>query len=102
MVAAPRETVGVGPAVPVVALSGLPAPRPPHLLLLALHPVVAVVVLEGRRTQGPTVVLPLRLTQQLLLKLDGLDVILVSVVWCGVMAHMLTCLCLCERKPPWL
>ena len=70
VVVAPRETAGVGPAVPVVALPALalPAPQAAHLPLLALHPVVAVVVLERWRPQRPTVVLPLRLAQQLLLQ----------------------------------
>ena len=72
VVVAPRETAGVGPAVPVVALPALalplPAPQAAHLPLLALQPVVAVVVLERGRPQRPTVVLPLRLSQQLLLQ----------------------------------
>ena len=65
MVLAPGQTVGVAPAVPLVALSRLP---PAHLLILALEPIISVVVLEGRGAHGPAVVLPLRLSQQLLLQ----------------------------------
>ena len=68
LVAAPGQTVGVGPAVPVVALPVLPPRQAAHLLLLALQTVVAVVVLERRRTHRTAVVLPLRLAQQLLLQ----------------------------------
>ena len=56
----PGQAVSVGPAVPVVALPGVPAG---HLVLLAIHPIVSIVVLERGGTQGAAVVLPLRLAQ---------------------------------------
>ena len=96
----PGQTVSVGPAVSIVALPVLAPPsHPAHLPVLALQSIVAIVVLEGRGTHGPTVVLPLRLSQQLLLQniVQNPDIIL----QCA--AHMLRCLCSCEeRKPPWL
>ena len=69
VLAAPGQAVSVGPAVPIVALSVLSPPsHPAHLPVLAVQSIVAIVVLEGRGTHGPTVVLPLRLSQQLLLQ----------------------------------
>ena len=80
LVTAPGETVSVCPAVSLVALSVLlPAPwpaQPAHFPIIALQSIVAIVVLEGRRTHRPTVVLPLGLAQQLLLQnMMGPDVI---------------------------
>ena len=101
LVTAPGQTMSVGPAVSLVALSVLlPSSQPSHLPILALQPIVAVVVLEGRGTHGPTVVLPLRLAQQLLLQ----NMIVQMYYWCAahIRHHMVRCLCLCERKPPWL
>ena len=60
VVVTPGQAVSVGPAVPVVALPGVP---PSHLVLLTLHPVVPVVVLQRRGTQWSAVVLPLRLAK---------------------------------------